>query len=80
MEIRYASITKGTATAHWITQHDYDFIIAFGDDVTDEDTFKALPDDAYTIKVRIESTSARYQVESVREVHRFLNKLIQVDL
>jgi trehalose 6-phosphate synthase/phosphatase len=79
IEVKYAGINKGIAAGHWIAQHNYDFILAVGDDVTDEDTFKALPDYGYSVKVRMEPTSANYKVESVREAHDFLQKLAPSD-
>jgi trehalose-phosphatase len=69
---------KGTA-ALWINRHlgRQDVVsIYIGDDVTDEDAFRSLPD-AITVKVggcRI-ATRARYRVEGPEEVYQFLDWL-----
>lgn len=52
-------------------------VIYIGDDATDEDAFKALPD-AITIRVGAHaSTSARFHVDSPAEVLEFLNWLLR---
>ena len=51
IEIKNAGINKGTAAARWLGTDQPDFILALGDDRTDEDTFRALPPEAYTVKV-----------------------------
>src|SRR5690606_27484072 len=54
VEIRSAEVNKGRATREILHENRYDFILAIGDDRTDEDTFHALPREAFTI--RSEST------------------------
>lgn len=61
VEARIASVHKGTTVSQWL-EEPYDFILAAGDDVTDEDLFKALPDSAYTIKIGEGPTTAKYHV------------------
>jgi trehalose 6-phosphate synthase/phosphatase len=51
IEIKAAGINKGTAAARWLSTNPPEFILAIGDDRTDEDTFGALPPEAYTVKV-----------------------------
>jgi trehalose 6-phosphate synthase/phosphatase len=76
IEIKNAGINKGTAAARWLGQHGPDFILAIGDDRTDEDTFGAMPDDAYTIKVGTDSRSrARFHIRSATEVRELLRRL-----
>jgi trehalose 6-phosphate synthase/phosphatase len=53
----------------------YDFIMAIGDDLTDEDSFLALPAPAYTIKVGRGRTKARYRLMSVSAVLELLKSL-----
>jgi trehalose 6-phosphate synthase/phosphatase len=53
----------------------FDFILAVGDDWTDEFTFKALPDHAHTIKVGTKSTAAKYYINSVSDVRQLLSQL-----
>jgi trehalose 6-phosphate synthase/phosphatase len=53
----------------------YDFIMAIGDDFTDEDMFKALPKRAFTIKVGLGKTRARYRVTNTKAVQILIASL-----
>ena len=75
VEIKNAGINKGKAALYWAKKEQYDFIMAIGDDHTDEDTFKALPPTAYTIKVGLEQTAARFNVLGVKNVRKLINQL-----
>lgn len=79
IEIKTAGINKGTAASRWLggTGGDApDFILAIGDDRTDEDTFGALPPDAYTVKVGgAPRSKARYSVASSADVRQLLRSL-----
>lgn len=55
-----------------------DFILAAGDDVTDEDLFEQLPDDAWTIRVGVNHSRARYRLDGPDDTHKLMNKLAQV--
>jgi trehalose 6-phosphate synthase/phosphatase len=68
VEIKNATINKGQAAQHWLSKQSWDFIIAIGDDKTDEDLFEKLPSSAYSIKVGIGSSKARFNLYSQREV------------
>ena len=59
VELRSAGVDKGTAAQYLLDGKDYDFILAAGDDRTDEDLFKAIPEDVYSIKVGYCSAHAR---------------------
>ncbi|MBC6991081.1 MULTISPECIES: bifunctional alpha,alpha-trehalose-phosphate synthase (UDP-forming)/trehalose-phosphatase [Hymenobacter] len=77
VEIKNAGIHKGTAAARWLSTYQPDFILAIGDDRTDEDTFGAMPPEAYTVKVGIMPRSlARFHVTSVTEVRNLLRSLL----
>jgi trehalose 6-phosphate synthase/phosphatase len=75
IEIRVAGIDKGVATKKLMDEAPYDFILAVGDDKTDEDMFLALADKAITIKVGSGQSNAKYSMQSPQEVIRFLNEL-----
>ncbi len=75
IEIKNAGINKGRASMNFVDWIKPDFILAIGDDWTDEDTFKSLPDDAYTIKVGNADSAAKFKLKSVDEVLHFLIKL-----
>jgi len=68
VEIRHAGVDKGSAALNWLSNADYDFIFGIGDDATDEDLFKALPDSAVTIRVGIAATLAQYNLRSSADV------------
>ena len=72
LEIKYSGINKGRAALHKMGNNHYDFIFAVGDDWTDEYTFDAMPEDAYTIKVGTKTTKAAYYIESVDMVRELL--------
>lgn len=72
LEIKYSGINKGRAALHKMGETNYDFIFAVGDDWTDEYTFDALPENAYTIKVGTKTTKAHYYIESVDLVREIL--------
>jgi trehalose 6-phosphate synthase/phosphatase len=75
IEVKPKSINKGTIVDDLIVEYKPDFTLAIGDDYTDEDMFRALPNDGYSIKVGLRETEARYQVTSVAEVLKLLKKL-----
>jgi trehalose 6-phosphate synthase/phosphatase len=68
VEIRHAGVDKGSAALQWLARNDYDFILAVGDDATDEDLFRAVPASAVTIRVGIAGTLARYNLRNSAEV------------
>lgn len=77
IEVRSAGMTKATAGQHWLTQEDFDFILAIGDDWTDEDLFRALPSNAYSIKVGLSQSYARFNLLDYTEVIGLLQELIR---
>lgn len=79
LEIKYSGINKGRAALHKIGDEPYDFMLALGDDWTDEYTFDAMPDESYTIKVGTKTTKANYYIESVDLVRQLLCKLSRED-
>lgn len=74
IEVKSAAINKGQAALRW-TERPWDFILAVGDDWTDEDVFEALPAGAYSIKVGLGPSRARYNVDSFHDVRSLLNEL-----
>ncbi|NLD99947.1 MAG: bifunctional alpha,alpha-trehalose-phosphate synthase (UDP-forming)/trehalose-phosphatase [Fibrobacter sp.] len=75
IEIKNAGIHKGTFAMKMIEKGEYDLIIAIGDDMTDEFLFKTLPDSAWTIKVGIGQSHAKYFIDSVDEVRALLERI-----
>ncbi|WP_159023816.1 bifunctional alpha,alpha-trehalose-phosphate synthase (UDP-forming)/trehalose-phosphatase [Formosa sp. L2A11] len=72
-EIKSSNVNKGRAASRLLTQDNYDFMFAIGDDWTDEYMFEELPDSAYTVKVGFKKTSAKYHVKNTAEVRELLN-------
>ncbi len=76
LEIKSSDINKGKAAFSYILDKDFDFMMALGDDHTDEDTFQQLPQRAITIKVGNSVSAANYYINSVEDVRRFLKKFV----
>lgn len=78
VEIGHAGINKGVAALDWLSRGDFDFVLAIGDDWTDEELFRALPDAVVSIRVGIAHTHARYNLRTIGEALEFLKSLAQV--
>jgi len=76
VEIKNAGINKGRAALRWTEKEKWDFILAIGDDHTDEDVFEVLPERAYSIKVGLGPSLARFNLRSSRDVGLLLKELI----
>jgi trehalose 6-phosphate synthase/phosphatase len=75
IEIRNTGVTKGTAALEWLSCRPADFILAVGDDWTDEDLFRVLPASAFSIRIGLANTAARYHLGSSLAVRRLLREL-----
>lgn len=75
IEVRPGGINKGQAAHSLVNRHSYDFVLAIGDDWTDEDLFKVLPEEAYSIKIGYATTNARFFLDSPQSCRRFLHDL-----
>lgn len=74
LEVRPLDISKGKNALNWLRADRYDFVLAAGDSVTDEDMFELLPSTALTIKVGEGKTSARYRVVSPGSFVKLLSR------
>jgi len=77
VEVKNADVNKGRATLNLLHDTTFDFILSIGDDRTDEDTFKALPSSAITIKVGSNVSAAKYYLENQEDVRGLLKFLLQ---
>ncbi|MGB2809757.1 MAG: bifunctional alpha,alpha-trehalose-phosphate synthase (UDP-forming)/trehalose-phosphatase [Sedimentisphaerales bacterium] len=75
LEVKNIGISKGHATERWLAKDKWDFILAAGDDYTDEDMFSILPENAYSIKVGYGISKARFNLDSVNELRGLLEEL-----
>src|SRR5437899_352024 len=76
VEIRRSGVNKGTHFATHLAGEPWDFILAAGDDWTDEALFAALPPSAFSIRVGITASSARLNVETVASILDLLESLV----
>lgn len=77
LEIKDPGIHKGNAVRRWL-KRDHDFIMAIGDDYTDEDMFGALPPSAHSIKVGRGRTIATSRVSNSEQVIDLLQSLAKI--
>ncbi len=75
IEARTRGIDKGMASSLWMADQNFDFVLAIGDDRTDEDLFRALPDSAITIRVGLMQSMAKFNFKHQTDVLSFLNLL-----
>jgi trehalose 6-phosphate synthase/phosphatase len=80
LEIRNAEVNKGKACLFFLKRYPSESVLAIGDDVTDEELFRALPPNACAIKVGSESRQAKYHLPSHREVSTLIHDLSGIDL
>ncbi|MBC3787938.1 bifunctional alpha,alpha-trehalose-phosphate synthase (UDP-forming)/trehalose-phosphatase [Spirosoma utsteinense] len=78
VEVKPAQHSKGTVALKIVEQTTYDFIVSIGDDTTDEDMFRQLPNWAYTIKVGSGISFARYRLARQRDVETLLQRMSDV--
>ncbi len=77
LEVRAPEMNKGAAVRRLLKSTNHDFILAIGDDRTDEDMFRslqALPH-AHTLKVGPGPTLARFRIPDQQDVLPFLELL-----
>jgi trehalose 6-phosphate synthase/phosphatase len=74
LEIKSVNIGKH-CVAEIFNLKNHDFLLAIGDDYTDEDMFKVLPEEAITIKVGEISTLAKYNIKNPQQVRKLLEKI-----
>jgi trehalose 6-phosphate synthase/phosphatase len=72
LEIKSILYDKGTLASVLINKEEYDFILAIGDDSTDEDLFKAVPEHGFTIKVGTRPTNASFNVKDQSQISGLL--------
>lgn len=77
LELKSKDFNKGTEAQRLLNKDNYDFIMAIGDDTTDEEMFMALPPEAITIKVGKNSKVAGFNLPTQPQTLQFLAQLAQ---
>lgn len=75
IEIKSSRVNKGRAAAYLLSRKNYDFILAIGDDWTDEYMFEEVPEHSYSIKVGFQKSKAKYYVKNTQEVRVLLQSI-----
>ncbi|MGE3840138.1 MAG: bifunctional alpha,alpha-trehalose-phosphate synthase (UDP-forming)/trehalose-phosphatase [Vicinamibacterales bacterium] len=76
IEVRLRGVSKAVVALRPLEDEGEVPTVAFGDDRTDEDLFRALPDTSITVAVGGSMPGARFQVNSFREVRQMLRLLV----
>jgi trehalose 6-phosphate synthase/phosphatase len=75
IEVRNSGINKGMAAMEWLSGQTPEFILGIGDDWTDEDLFRALPPAAFSVRIGVATTAARFYLGNHTAVRRMLREL-----
>jgi trehalose 6-phosphate synthase/phosphatase len=75
IEVRNVGIDKGIAAKLLLSEKTFDFVLAVGDDLADEELFKVIPEKSYSIKVGLAKSYARFNLRNHREVVQLLTDL-----
>jgi trehalose 6-phosphate synthase/phosphatase len=78
VEVKQSGVSKGKAAQLWLLENGgYDFVLAMGDDVTDEDLFGVVPRDGWKVKVGLTRHSkADFYLPGSEEVRLLLQRLL----
>ncbi len=76
IEVKNTEVNKGKAALEIAGHIKADFMLAIGDDITDEDLFRYLPNSTISIKVGSNKSAAKYYLDQQEDVLQFLNQLI----
>jgi trehalose 6-phosphate synthase/phosphatase len=82
IEIRHSTISKGNAVRSLLSEdHDYSFILAAGDDTTDEEMFAAIPEHSWSIRLgESDQTHAKYFLPSPSNLRELLEQLVKTSI
>ena len=76
LELVPANINKGVVALDLYNLKPYDFILAAGDDVTDENMFTNLPSDTFKVKIGKKKTAAEFYTRNYTNFLSLLSKLL----
>ncbi|MES2003387.1 MAG: bifunctional alpha,alpha-trehalose-phosphate synthase (UDP-forming)/trehalose-phosphatase [Bacteroidota bacterium] len=75
IEIKSTEVNKGKAIAGYLEDNRYDFILAIGDDATDEDMFRAIGEKGISVKVGSNRTAAYFCLDTIDDAKALLKYL-----
>ena len=75
IEMKVATSDKGVATRELLDEQPWDFVLAAGDDTTDEDMLAVLPDNAFGIKIGEGPSAARLRLKDATALRALLRQL-----
>lgn len=75
IEVKDSRVDKGQSASAFVHNQNFDFILAVGDDYTDEDLFMAMPSNAHTVKIGTGNTSAVFRLNSWKSMRSLLKEL-----
>ncbi|MEQ9230709.1 MAG: trehalose-phosphatase, partial [Cyclobacteriaceae bacterium] len=78
IEIKNSEVNKGKGAKRILKNYNPDFVLACGDDRTDEDTFLALPEGAHSIKIGAGASAAKYSVSDFTKIRTLLFELTKM--
>lgn len=77
IEVKNYAINKGKAIKNHFLVKRPDFIMAIGDDRTDEEVFTVLPDNSFTIRVGLQTSSANYHFSNWKDARQLLSLIVE---
>lgn len=75
MEVKSTEVNKGKSIEPYLAETTYDFVLAIGDDSTDEDMFRTIGRKGITIKVGSEKTDAVFCLDAIDDAKALLHSL-----
>jgi trehalose 6-phosphate synthase/phosphatase len=75
LEVKSGKYDKGEMAKSIMKNKNYDFVLAAGDDKTDESIYRALDEKAYTIRVGLNPSEARFNITDYSLLLRLLQDL-----
>lgn len=76
LELVPANINKGVVSLDLFNAKPYDFVLAAGDDVTDENMFTNLPSDTFKVKIGKKKTAAEFYTRNYSSFLSLLSKFL----
>jgi len=76
IEVRPINVNKGII-AKVVDLGEFDFILAMGDDTTDEDMFRSLPEHAVSVRIGSQASSAKFNIVNQKKAIEFIQQLVE---